>query len=132
MRKLKIILAVVVALIVVAIGAVWLLVDVNRYRPEIQAKLEEQLHRKVTLGKMNLGLFPVRFTVQDVVIAEDPAYNGKLPFTQAKQLDVRVSLLPLITGKVQVNSIDLQEPSVELIRNDKGIWNFASLAKSDA
>ena len=86
MRKLKIILAVVVALVVVAIGAIWLFLDVNRYRPEIQAKLEEQLHRKVTLGKMSLGLLPVRFTVQDVVIAEDPAFNSKLPFTQAKQL----------------------------------------------
>jgi AsmA protein len=132
MRKAKIIIAVAVALVVVAIGAIWLLVDVNRYRPEIQAKLEEQLHRKVTLGKMSLGLFPVRFTVQDVVIAEDPAFTSKLPFTQAKQLDVRVSLLPLISGKVQVNSIDLQEPSVELIRNNQGIWNFASLTKTDA
>ena len=30
---------------------------------------------------------------------------------------------------MQVNSIDLEEPSVELIRDGKGVWNFASLAK---
>jgi len=132
MKKLKILAAIVVALIVVVILGVWLLLDVNKYRPQIQAKLEEQLQRKVTLGEMSLGLFPPRFTVQDVVIAEDPTFKSEFPFTQAKQLDVRVSLLPLLSGNVKVNSIDLQEPSVELIRNSAGVWNFASVAKGGA
>ena len=42
---------------------------------------------------MSLGLFPVRFTVQDVTIAEDPAFTSSFPFTQAKQLDIRVTEL---------------------------------------
>jgi uncharacterized protein involved in outer membrane biogenesis len=129
MRKLKILAGIVVALIVIAIAAAWLLLDVNKYRPQIQAKLEEQLQRKVTLGEMSLGLFPPRFTVQNVVISEDPAFKSEFPFTQAKQLDVRVSLLSLLSGNVKVNSIDLQEPSVELIRSNAGVWNFASIAK---
>ena len=132
MRKLKIAAAVVVAVVLIAVGAVWLLVDVNKYRPQIQAKVEEQLHRKVTLGNMKLGLLPLRFTVQDVTISEDPNFPSSFPFTQAKQLDIRVSLLPLLSGNVKVNSIDLQEPSVELIRNGKGIWNFASLARGSS
>src|SRR6185436_10112543 len=106
---------------------VWLFVDVNKFQPQIQSRLEQQLHRKVTLGNMSLGLLPVRFTVKDVVIAEDPQFKSSFPFTQARQLDVRVSLLSLLTGKVQVDSIDLQEPSVELICDRKGVWNFASL-----
>jgi AsmA protein len=67
--------------------------------------------------------------VQDVVIAEDPAFKSSFPFTQARELDVRVRLLPLISGNVQVASIDLLEPSVELIRDAKGVWNFSSLAR---
>ena len=129
MRKLKILAVIVVGLIVVVVGGVWLLLDVNKYSPQIQTKLEEQLQRKVTLGDMSLGLFPLRVTVENVVIAEDPTFTSEFPFTQAKQLDVRVSLLPLLSGNVRVNSIDLQEPSVELIRNSGGVWNFASLAK---
>src|SRR5688572_12786105 len=129
MKKLKILAAIVVALVVLVVLGVWLLLDVNKYRPQIQAKLEEQLQRKVTLGEMSLGLLPFRFTVQDVVIAEDPAFTSEFPFTQAKQLDVRVSLLSLLSGNVKVNSIDLEEPGVELIRSNAGVWNFASLAK---
>jgi uncharacterized protein involved in outer membrane biogenesis len=128
MRKLKIVLGIVAALIVVAIAAVWLFLDVNKYRPLIQTRLEEQLRRKVTLGPMSLGLIPLRVTVQDVTIEEDLGFKSEFPFTQARQLDVRVRLLPLITGNVQVESIDLQEPSVELIRNADGVWNFASLS----
>jgi uncharacterized protein involved in outer membrane biogenesis len=63
-----------------------------------------------------------------LTIAEDPAFQSSFPFTQAKQLDVRVSLLRLLTGNVQVNSIDLDQPSVELIRDQQGKWNFASLS----
>jgi AsmA protein len=129
MRKIKILAGIIVALIVVVVIGVWLFLDVNKYRPQIQAKLEEQLQRKVTLGNMSLGLLPLRFTVQNVVIAEDPAFKSEFPFTHAKQLDVRVSLLPLLTGNVKVNSVDLDEPSVELIRNSQGVWNFSSLAK---
>jgi AsmA protein len=129
MRKIKILAGIVVALIIVAVVGVWLFLDVNKYRPQIQAKLEEQLQRKVTLGNMSLGLLPLRFTVQNVVIAEDPAFKSEFPFTHAKQLDVRVSLLPLLTGNVKVNSVDLDEPSVELIRNSQGVWNFSTLAK---
>src|SRR5688572_3336249 len=129
MRKLKILAGIVVALIVVVVLGVWLLLDVNKYRPQIQAKLEEQLQRKVTLGEMSLGLLPFRFTVQDVIISEDPAFKSEFPFTQAKQLDVRVSLFSLLSGNVKVNSIDLEEPSVELIRSGNGAWNFASIAK---
>jgi AsmA protein len=130
MRKLKIILGIVGIAFVLLLLAVWLFVDVNKFQPQIQAKLEQQLHRNVTLGKMSLGLLPVRFTVKDVVIAEDPTFKSSFPFTQARQLDVRVRLLSLLSGNVQVASIDLQEPSVELIRDKKGVWNFASLSPS--
>ena len=128
MRKLKIILGIVAIAVVVLLIGVWLFVDVNKFQPQIQAKLEQQLHRKVKLGTMSLGLLPVRFTVKDVVIAEDSAFKSKFPFIQAQQLDVRVSLLSLLTGNVKVHSIDLNQPSVELIRDKKGIWNFASVS----
>ena len=127
MRKLKIFLIIaVIAVVVIAVG-IWLFVDPNQFRGTIEARLEEQLRRDVTLGNMSLGLFPPRFTVEDMTIAEDPSFQSSFPFTQAKQLDIRVSLLRLLVGSLQVNSIDLEQPSVELIRDSQGKWNFATL-----
>ncbi|HEX5000057.1 MAG TPA: META domain-containing protein [Terriglobia bacterium] len=116
-----------VALVVVAVAAAFLLIDVNRYRGVIQTQLEQQLQRKVTLGKMALGLFPLRVQVNSPVISEDPALNSKAPFVKASRLDVRVSLMSLLRRKVQVESVDLRRPSVELVRNRQGVWNFSTI-----
>ena len=36
-------------------------------------------------------------------------------------------LLPLLHHEIQVNSVELVDPKIELVRNAQGVWNFASL-----
>ncbi|MBZ5538311.1 MAG: AsmA family protein [Acidobacteriia bacterium] len=127
MRKLGLILGIVVAIIVLAVVAVWGLLDVNRYRGRIQAELQERSGREVTLGDMSLGLLPPRFHVENLWISEDPKFGGHQPFVHAQRLDVSVHLLPLLSGNLEMDSLDLQQPQVELVKNGQGVWNFASL-----
>lgn len=103
--------------------------DVNRYRATIQSELENRLGRKVTLGDMHLSVFPPRFRVLNISISDDPRFSTQKPFVQAQQLDVSVKLLPLLTKSVQIDSLGLKRPSVELIKNKQGVWNFVSLGK---
>jgi AsmA protein len=131
MRKAKIIIAVALAVVVAILAAFWLLFDANRFRGQLQTRLEEQLHRKVVLGDMQLGLLPPRVTVAKLEIAEDPRFKSPFPFTQTQKLDVRVGLAGLMGGNVHVDSIELIEPQVELIRNANGVWNFASLSSTE-
>ena len=132
MRKAGLILGIAAAGIVVLLAVILLAVDVNRYRGVVQSRLEQQLGREVTLGEMSLGLFPVRFRVEDTVIAEDPGFDTTAPFVQAESLDVRVSLLSLIRGDVRVRSLELERPSVELVKDAGGVWNFSSLGTGDS
>jgi AsmA protein len=44
-------------------------------------------------------------------------------------LSVSVKLLPLLSKSVEVDSLSLERPSVELIKNAQGVWNFASLGQ---
>ncbi len=131
MRKAKIILAIALVAVVAILAGVWLLFDANRFRGQIQTKLEQQLQRKVVLGDISLGLLPIRLTVKNLEIAEDTRFKSQVPFTQAQKLDVRVALAGLLRGNVQIASIDLVEPQVELIRNEGGVWNFSSLAAKE-
>ena len=131
MRKAKIILAVALAVVLAALAAVWLFVDANRFRGQLQARLEQHLHRKVTLGNMSLRLFPIRLTVDKVDIAEDEHFKSKLPFIQTQKLDVHVGMAGLMGGNVQIGSVELVEPQVELIRNADGVWNFSSLGGAE-
>ena len=127
MKKVVISLGVIILVIVVGVVIFAATFDVNRYRGTIQSELQKRLGRQVTLGEMNLKLFPPRFRVQNVMISEDPNFQSQKPFVQAQELDVAVKLMPLLHKQVEVDSLTLLRPSVELIKNAQGVWNFASM-----
>jgi len=128
MRKLAYVLIGLVVLVVVAVIAIPRLLDVEHYRGRIQSELEQRLGRQVTLGRMRLSVIPLAFRAESAAIAEDPRF-GPGNFATISELDVRAKLMPLLGGNVEVSSVRLQRPTVELIRNANGEWNFSSLGK---
>jgi AsmA protein len=128
MRKIAIVVGIVVLVIVLAVGVFVATFNPNDYRGTIQAKLEQQLDRKVSLGNMSLGLFPLRFKVANLSIADDPKFSNRA-FVQTQELSVSVKLLPLLSKSVEVDSLSLERPSVELVKNAQGVWNFASIGQ---
>src|SRR5262249_39570987 len=64
MRRIIIVFGIAAAALILFVGAALLLLDVNKYSGVIQARLEQQLRRKVTLGRMSLGILPLRFQVR--------------------------------------------------------------------
>ena len=127
MRKVLIAIAVIVVVIIAGAAIFVATFDVNKYRGTIQAQLQQHLGRPVQLGDMHLKLFPPSITVQNLVIADDPRFSSDTPFVKASELDVSVKLLPLLHKDVEVESLNLQKPTVSLIKNKAGKWNFASL-----
>ena len=123
MRKLGIIVAIIIVLIVVVIVAVPLVVDVNRYHGMVQAQLEKALGRPVTFGNMHLSMTPPSIRIENVTIGEDPQF-GAGPFAKAQYIDTSVKLLPLVRGNVDIRSLTLDHPQVELIKNAGGAWNL--------
>ena len=130
MRRFLIVIGIIVAVTIAGATIFVATFNVNRYRGTIQSELEQRLVRKVTLGDMHLNLFPPRFSVQNLTIADDSAFGIEQPFVQTQQLNVSVKLLPLLKGNVEIDSLELQRPSVELIKNQQNVWNFSSLGGS--
>ncbi len=128
MRKIIIIGIVVCGLIVLALAVVPRFLDVNNYRGRIQAELQNQLGRPVTLGDINLSLLPPSLLVEDVVIGENPRFGGE-PFAKAQELSVRVALIPLLRKKVEIQSLRLINPDIHLICDRDGNWNYATLGQ---
>src|SRR6185312_14967622 len=129
MRKLGIAIAVIIVLVIAAILIVPHLIDVNQYHSQIQSQLERRLGRQVTLGNMGLRLFPPAFDVENTTIAEDPHFATNRPFATADKLAVSVKFWPLLRKQLEVNSLELVHPHIELVRNAQGIWNFATLGQ---
>src|SRR2546430_11149480 len=127
MRKIGIVFGILVVVLIIGIAIFAATFDVNRYRGRIQAELEHRLDRKLSLGQMHLSVLPPRFQVQNIAISEDPKFPNPKPFVQADQLDVSVKLMPLFSKSIEIDSLKLQRPTVELVKNQLGVWNFSSL-----
>ena len=130
MKKFLIVIGVllVVGLVVALVLPSFL--DVNRYHDQIQAQMQKHLGRPVTLGAMSLSLLPPSFRVENATIGEDPAFSTGQPFAQAQELRVAPKLWPLLHGQIELSSLELRQPRIEIVRNEQGVWNFASLGQA--
>ncbi len=116
--------------IVILLGVVLVtprFIDVNHYRPQIEAKRRQHLGRDVSLGPMRVSFVPLAFRVENAVVNEDVQYRTGRPFAQVQTLFVRPRLIPLLHHEVEIKSLQLNRPSVELVRNEQGAWNFSTL-----
>jgi AsmA protein len=127
MKKALIIVGIVVAVLIVIVIALPFLIDVNKFKPTLETQISTALGRKVTIGNIQLAILSGGVKVDDVTIADDPAFS-KSSFLTAKQLDAGVALMPLIfSGKMGVSSFTIQNPQVALIRSAPGKWNFSTM-----
>jgi len=127
MRKLWIVLGAAVISTIIAILAFGAFFDVNRYRSRIEASLQEKFHREVHIGQMDLSLLPFGFRIPEVIISEDPAFGVENSFAAIDMLYVQPRVLSLLRGEIQIQSLRLIHPKLELIRNKDGAWNFTSV-----
>jgi AsmA protein len=121
------ILAGVIVLLLVVLLVAPKFVDVNTYRGQIVAQLEQRLGRSVRLGAMELSALPsIRIRVDDVAIGDDPQF-AQAEFVKAKSVKLRIGLWSLLRGSPQVSGIELTEPEVTLIKAKESKWNWSTL-----
>jgi len=130
MKRILKIVGIVVAILVVILIAIPFLVNVNSFRPKLEATASEALGRQVKVGNLSLSLLTGTVTADNIAIAEDPAF-GTTPFVTAKSLKVGVEIMPLITSReLRVTDIALDQPEITLLKTSDGKWNFSSLGGS--
>jgi hypothetical protein len=126
--------AIVTAVVLTFILALPYVVNIDRFRPQVESSLSSSLKRDVHLGHMELSLLAGGARVEQISIADDPAFN-KEAFLQAKSVGVGVSLWSLIFSRsLHVTSLTIEEPKMTAIKSANGKWNFASIgsAKKDS
>ena len=125
MKKLLIVLAGLVAILLVAILVGPGLIDWNSYKAEItsRAKLATGLDLHID-GDLELAILPAPALVANKVRLSNPGGATSAEMVSLKSLQVRVALGPLLSGQVQVQTIRLVEPVIELERFADGRWNF--------
>jgi hypothetical protein len=118
---------------VVAILAVLVvppLVSVSRYKASITQLISASLGRPVRLSSVEVRLLPrPGFVLNDLTVEEDPAY-GVEPVLHANTVTAPIRLLSLWRGRLEIDSINVDEASLNLVRTKAGRWNLDSLLRT--
>ncbi|PHS70635.1 MAG: hypothetical protein COB23_02870 [Methylophaga sp.] len=129
MSKVIKIVAGILVLAVIGIVVAISTVDVNQYKGELIDIVEESTGRKLQIG----GDLQFGFSLIPTIVVEDVKFSNAQWGSQAEMLsldkfEVQVSLIPLLTGNIQINRVILIEPKILLETNKKGLgnWVFAS------
>jgi len=64
-------------------------------------------------------------------VLDDPAFNAG-PFASLTSLDVGVKLMPLLSGKAEIEEITLRDPVITVIKNKNGVTNVATIGRTGA
>jgi aromatic ring-cleaving dioxygenase len=126
-RRHVVAIGVAAALIAFILITVYARFDVDQHRTQIQSEMERQLGRRVALGNLKLRLLPPHLQVDSLTIFEDSNFEKSSPFLKAQHADLSIGLFPLLRNRIDIGTIELQRPTIEVVKNTKGIWNFTSL-----
>lgn len=126
-KKAVIIASIVLGVILLVLIVTPFFINADQFRPEIEAALGQKLGRTVQLGHISVSLFSGNLSADQISIADDRAYSSQ-PFLTAKSLSFGIDVMPLIFSRdLRVHSLEFKSPHVQLLRTEKGQWNFASL-----
>ncbi|TKB72869.1 MAG: AsmA family protein [Nitrospira sp.] len=118
-------------LLVMAIFSLPFLIDLTKYQEQYRPAIEQALNRKVTLQDIRLTIWPrIGARMAGFAIQDDPAFRAG-PFASLASLDVGVKLMPLLSGKVEVEEITLREPVITVLKNTQGVMNISTLGAQD-
>jgi uncharacterized protein involved in outer membrane biogenesis len=134
----KKILIAVGALLVLAVAAVLVVpsfIDWNGYKQQIESEARKATGRDLSIdGDISLALLPApKLSVKGVRFAN--VEGGSAPdMATLESLDVRVALMPLLSGNIQITSLTLVKPTIllEKLADGRGNWEMARAGEAAA
>ncbi len=112
---------------VLAILCLWVvpkLVDLNRYRPQVEALLEKETGKPAHIGHLQLTVFPyLSVQVDNFVLGNPPGFPAG-DFVNTRRIYARVDAGALWDRKIVINSLVIEAPVIHLLSSPDGHWNF--------
>ena len=102
-------------------------INVNRYRNRVAGAISRALGRDVTVSKIELKLLPrPGLVLYNFVAADAPAYGAE-PMLRADTVTAYLRLTSLWRGQLEIGTLDLDNPSLNLARRADGHWNVEEI-----
>src|ERR1700731_3444556 len=105
---------------------------VYRLRNRIATSIGGAIGRRVSIDNVRLHVLPrPGFDLQELVIYDDPEFSAE-PMIHAQDVSAAIRLRSLFRGRLEIATLSATDPSINLVRNQYGRWNFASLLERNA
>ncbi len=122
-KAVAVLAGILVVLCIVTVVLVKVLVTPEKIRETVLPLAEEQLQRKVELGEIKIGLLS-GVSLKDLRVQEK---DGSGNFLTVKALELSYQFWPLLSGKVVIDKVLLDEPKISVMRYADGSFNFSDL-----
>lgn len=115
------------ALSLLLLGVLPPLLSVNRYQHRISTSIGTSLGRPVHFDHVSLNLLPLpSFTITNFIVEEDPRFGAE-PIIRANTVEATLRVGSLWRRRVEFSRISFAEPSVNLVRDERGRWNVEGI-----
>lgn len=102
-----------------------LLIHHTGLQTKLTARLSAAFGRQVEVGRYNFSIWTgPALEAQSVIVSEDPRF-GQEYFLRAESLRVRLRWKSLLRGHLELGTLLLTQPSLNVVRNIEGDWNLA-------
>ncbi|MBO1924259.1 AsmA family protein [Thiomicrorhabdus sp. 6S3-12] len=127
---LKILLALIL-LLVIGIGALFVLVEPNDYRQEITELVKKQTGRELTIGNMSLSIYPhIGINLEQAKLSNAPGFSQK-EMLQAEVISVGAEILPLLQKRLEIDTLTLKDLKLHLQKDENGKTNWDDLVGTE-
>jgi len=136
MKSIKIALSIITLIILLLVATVILLpqfINPNDYKDQIVDAIKQNTGLEATIdGDLSLSVFPwLGVSTGKVVLKQPTIIQTSVPtagdFIDLEAMDIKVKLAPLISRKVEVDTILLKQPRIEFVVNAKGQNSLSGL-----
>ncbi|MBF0470622.1 MAG: AsmA family protein [Gammaproteobacteria bacterium] len=121
-------LAVLLLLLFAVVVITPMVVDINRYKGEIIAFIEEKSGRRLEIeDDIRLSLYPrIGADLRQVRMLNPPGFGHEL-FAAVDKLSLKVNFFPLLQRKIEVSLVEVDGLQLNLLRREDGRSNWEDL-----
>ncbi|MDX1810056.1 MAG: AsmA family protein [Sulfurospirillaceae bacterium] len=124
MKKILISIVAIFGLIIIGLVIAISMVNLNKYKPQIEQAVKENSGYELKInGDISTSFSPVGISIANVVV-KNPQIKTNQDVLKLDKLSVAVEVGPLLSKKVKVKYITLNNANIEITKFKNGKFNF--------